>query len=80
MFERSIRKDNVVAAVRHGEVKMDYPDDEPYPNQLLLWFVKDRPLHVVVAQSQEDGSCYIVTAYIPSESQWDSDYKNRKTT
>ncbi|WP_293653943.1 DUF4258 domain-containing protein, partial [Thiolapillus sp.] len=32
MFERGIRKEDVVQAVNDGEVIQRYPDDRPYPS------------------------------------------------
>lgn len=57
---------------------MDYPDDQPYPSKLLLWFNGKIPLHIVVAQNENDGSCYVITAYIPSSKLWEPDFKTRK--
>ncbi|WP_293672829.1 DUF4258 domain-containing protein [Thiolapillus sp.] len=65
MFERGIRKEDVVQAVNDGEVIQRYPDDRPYPSCLLLWNTSDLVIHVV-------------TVYKPSLTLWESDYRNRK--
>lgn len=65
MFERGIRKEDVVQAVNDGEVIQRYPDDRPYPSCLLLWNTSDLVIHVV-------------TVYKHSLTLWESDYRNRK--
>jgi len=78
MFERELSETMVVAAVRQGEIITAYPDDTPYPSWLMLWFHEGFPIHVVVARNLENGSCYIITAYIPSERLWDKAFKERE--
>jgi len=36
MFERGISTDEVRAVVDSGETIVEYPDDRPYPSQLML--------------------------------------------
>jgi hypothetical protein len=60
-----------------GEVIASYPTDKPYPSILLFKFVNGRPLHIVASQDQED-TCYIITAYEPHSSVWESDYKTKR--
>jgi len=78
MFERELDRDGVVAVVRQGEVIARYPDDRPFPSQLLLGFAKSRPVHVVVAQDLDSGVCFVVTAYQPDPAVWMSDFKTRR--
>ncbi len=78
MFERKIDKDSVVSAIRNGEIIAEYPDDLPYPSFLILYFVKDRPLHIVVALDSDEKKCYIITVYIPSIKLWHEDFKMRR--
>ena len=49
MARRNIGIEDVRAVLDSGEVIEDYPDDFPYPSALVLGWVKNRPLHVVVA-------------------------------
>lgn len=79
MFERGLSESAVREAVRRGTVIADYPDDRPYPSQLLLSFMKETPLHAVVATNPEDDDCIVVTAYVPSLDSWELDFKTRKT-
>lgn len=78
MFERGLNRDDIVQAVQQGDVIKDYPDDTPYPSCLLLWFKGKMPVHVVVGQNPDDLSCYVVTAYVPSEELWQPGFRERK--
>lgn len=78
MFERRLSRDDVVLAVRQGEVIKEYPDDQPYPSCLILWFSDYMPIHVVVARDESDFSCYIVTTYVPSEAIWQAGFREKK--
>lgn len=66
-----------MAVIEQGEVIMDYPDESPYPGQLLLGFTGPRPLHVVIARDEANNACYVVTAYIPSDALWDAAFRKR---
>jgi hypothetical protein len=78
-FERAIPHEHVVEVLRNGEPIEDYPDDTPYPSQLLLGIVGDRPLHVVAARDPANGDCIVVTCYRPDPAVWRPDFKRRKT-
>jgi hypothetical protein len=78
MFERSIGRAEVLAAVAAGEVIARYPEDEPYPSVLLSAPIQGRTLHVVVAEDVSSHICYIVTVYIPDPALWNSGFKTRK--
>jgi hypothetical protein len=78
MFQRAIRPDEVRAVVESGEAIEHYPDDVPFPSQLLLGWVEGRPLHVVVAVDAVTGTAHIVTAYVPDPSLWEPDCRRRR--
>lgn len=78
MFERKINKNSVISAIKEGEVIADYPDDKPYPSCLILYFVKSKPIHAVVALDIAEEKCYIITVYIPSIKIWHEDFKTRR--
>lgn len=78
MFARGLATDNVITVVRDGRRIIEYPDDSPYPSVLLLGFVRDRPLHVVVAVDSALGVCYVVTAYEPDPELWEPDFTTRR--
>ena len=78
MFERSISMAEVLVVAEKGETIASYPDDKPYPSELLLAFVDNRHLHVVVAMDVEAEICLIVTAYEPSLVLWHDDFRRRR--
>jgi len=78
MFERSLSTEEIVFTIQTGETITGYPDDKPYPSELRLGWVNGRPVHVVVAQSQENSECYVITAYVPSAEIWNDDFKTRR--
>ena len=79
MFHRGIGRDEVQSIISTGETVMEYPDDTQYPGSLPLGFGDGRPLHVVVAWDGETGTCIVVTAYEPTEEQWEPGFTKRRT-
>ncbi len=80
MFERGLNRTDILSVVEQGKTIAEYTDDKPLPSQLMLGFVKGRPVHVVVARDPDASICTIVTAYIPDPQLWDDDFKFRRTT
>jgi len=78
MFQRSIPPDEALECIHSGETIARYPDDSPYPSALLLGFLRDLPLHVLVARDSETGNCYVVTVYRPDPELWGSDFRTRR--
>ena len=78
MYERQLRRDDIIQVIEHGEVIADYPDDQPYPSCLLLGFVAGQPVHVVVAREESTGRCFVVTAYRPDPALWSDDFRTRR--
>ena len=78
MFERSISKPDVIAAISSGEVIEDYPSDKPFPSQLLLGFAEGRPLHVAAARDKATRTVHVITTYEPNRSLWSDDYRKRR--
>ena len=77
MRQRNIRYDDIISALMSGEVIESYPDDYPYPSALVLGYATDNAyLHVVCGSDGE--YLWIITAYYPSEQQWEADMKTRK--
>ena len=65
MFQRGLSPAAIAAVLQAGEVIASYPEDTPYPSQLLLGFVLEQPVHVVLARDPETGACFVVTVYRP---------------
>jgi hypothetical protein len=78
MFDRGIAPDVVGRIVRQGEQIASYPDDRPYPGELLIGFDDSRPIHVLVARDPQSGECHVVTAYVADPALWDETFRNRR--
>lgn len=79
MFNRGLKKDDVLTVIRQGEVIIDYSDDKPYPSCLILGFVRNIPIHIVFAMDKQQQTGIVVTAYIPDTKIWADDFKTRRT-
>lgn len=79
MVERRVSDVDVRGAVENGEVIEDYPDDIPYPSQLILAHISGRPLHVVIARNADADEVIVITVYEPDPEQWDDEFKRRQT-
>lgn len=78
MFQRRISEDDVRHVLETGETIETYPDDTPYPSQLILGWWNARPLHVVVAENVETRETIVITAYEPDPEEWEPGFKRRK--
>lgn len=75
--ERLISTAEVRNVIGRGEVIEDYNEDSRGHSCLLLGRGEsDRPIHVVC--SPKDGYLAIITAYVPSDEEWDLDYRKRR--
>lgn len=75
--QRNLTLQNVIDCIMSGEIIEQYPDDYPYPSCLILGKQNNQvPLHAVIASNEEE--LFIITAYYPSEEQWEDDLKTRK--
>lgn len=77
MFERNISTSDIFLVLRNGEVIEEYNDDDPCPSFLILGFIRETPVHCVVAVCGDH--LRIVTVYIPDNNQW-IDYRARRVT
>ncbi|GMQ74993.1 MAG: hypothetical protein BMS9Abin01_0236 [Gammaproteobacteria bacterium] len=61
-----------------GEIIEDYPEDSRGHSCLMLGEGEGaRPIHVVCSPKEEYLA--IITAYVPSEEEWELDFRLRKT-
>lgn len=75
-LERMITTKEVERVVNTGEMIEDYPDDVRGNSCLLLGFgIQERVIHVVC--SPKEDYLAIITAYLPNQNQWSSDFKRR---
>jgi len=79
MYERGITADDVREVVESGEAIEMYPEDLPYPSRLMLGWRGTRPIHVVVAENQEEDEVVVVTVYEPEEALWAPGFRRRKS-
>ncbi len=74
--ERMITTKEVEIVVTTGELIEDYPDDVRGHSCLLLGYGnEERVIHVVCAPKKDYLA--IITAYLPNQNQWSSDFKRR---
>jgi hypothetical protein len=78
LAERGIAQQAVLNVLLQGERIRDYAEDRPFPSALFLGYVSGKPLHVVAACDEANGSAFIITAYEPSLEVFDSDYRTKK--
>lgn len=78
MFERHFSEEEVRQGLASAEVIEEYPDDKPYPSRLVLGRVGSRPIHLVVADNDDDQETIVITVYDPDPEQWEADFKRRK--
>jgi hypothetical protein len=74
--DRMISTADIRAVIEHGEVIEDYPDDARGHSCLILAVADERFLHVVC--TPKDDYLAIITAYLPSDQEWEDNYSKRK--
>jgi len=65
MAERGVSTEGLII---NGETIEDYPDDFPYPSNLILGYILGAPFHVVAAMGS--NMVKIVTVYRADEETW----------
>ena len=66
-----ITEEEVFQAVQNGEVIESYESDTPYPSVLIFGRTTlERPIHAVIAYSEEDDLAIVVTVYEPDPARW----------
>jgi len=78
IFEREVTVEEVRAALGCGETIESHPEDRPYESCLVLGWVGGRPLHMVVADDEEEAMTIVVTVYRPSPASWEEGFRRRK--
>lgn len=77
LSERGIKLKDVINCVENGEILEQYETDKPLPSCLVLGLsIENEYLHAVV--SHDDEFIYLITAYYPDLTKWNSDYKTRR--
>jgi hypothetical protein len=78
MFERGISDEDIREILSAGETIAHYPDDRPYPSQLLLGWIDNKPTHILTAET-DNGETIIVTAYHPEPTLWEDNFKRKRS-
>ena len=69
--------DDVVGTLINGEIIEQYPTDYPFPSCLVLGHTKvGKVLHIVCGSNGTE--LWLITAYIPSPSDWSEDFRQRR--
>lgn len=77
LSERGIKLKDVINCIENGEILEQYETDKPLPSCLVLGLsIENKYLHAVV--SHDDEFIYLITAYYPNLTKWNSDYKTRR--
>ncbi len=75
--DRMISMAEVRHVVENGKLIEDYPEDVRGHSCLILDYGEGgRPIHVVCSPKTEYLA--VITAYIPSEQEWEDNFKKRK--
>lgn len=74
--DRFIRTREIREVIENGEVIEDYPEDVRGHSCLILGHCSDRAIHVVCSPKEEYLA--IITAYQPSDEEWENNFKTRK--
>lgn len=75
---RQISIETIEAAICHGEIIEDYPNDPRGPSCLIYGTTRaGRPIHVVCGTIQLDH-IVIITAYEPNPEEWVHNWRTRK--
>ena len=75
---RNVEKEDLVLAVRNGQIIREYPYDKPFCSYLILGWMKMRPVHIVVGHDERTNVCFVITVYYPDSRRWESDFKTRR--
>ena len=78
MIERGIEIDEVLNAIKNGEIIEPYEDASPLPCYLIFGYGGNKPMHVVAAWDDIELIVYIITVYVPDASQWHHDWRTRR--
>ena len=77
LLQRNITQEDIENAIMTGEIIEQYDDSYPYPSCLIYGInLEGKIIHIVCGSN--DTELWIITAYYPDNSEWESDLKTRK--
>lgn len=75
--ERGLKADDITHTITSGEIIKQYEDDKPLPSCLILGKNNEgKYMHIVVSKDKE--YIYLITAYYPNSTQWETDLRTRR--
>ena len=77
MLERDISRAEVKMTLKNGEIIENYETDVPFESA-LFFYVDSKPIHVVASLDEATNTIYIITAYVPSTTHFNTDLKTRR--
>ncbi|MCK9413932.1 MAG: DUF4258 domain-containing protein [Prolixibacteraceae bacterium] len=77
MFRSGIQVEDIEEVLESGKLIKEYPEDKPHASFLILGFISHRPLHIV-ASTDKQGNCFIITAYEPDAKLWNENFTSKK--
>ena len=75
---RFIPREAVLGSVDSYEIIEAYPGDKYLPSYLVLGRSAGEAFHVLFAADLDGDNVRVVTAYRPSEGEWEDDLKTRR--
>jgi hypothetical protein len=76
--QRSLGSEILLKGAGSLEVIECYPDDKYLPSFLLRGELEGRVFHTRIAADVEARNIRVVTVYIPSPEEWDSEFRTRR--
>lgn len=76
-FGRILIKD-IDNLMKSSDIIENYLNNKPYPSFLLLGFSDNKPIHIVIAYSEDDDKIIVVTVYRPNSELWIDNKIRRK--
>ena len=77
LIQRGISANDIDSSIINGEIIEEYPEDFPFPSYLIMGKTyNNKTLHLVCAIG--DSKLWIITAYEPSLTEWEADFRIRR--
>jgi hypothetical protein len=78
MKGRYISREAILNSLENYEIIERYPHDKYFPSYLIFSHYQDKKFHVLFAVDIENENVRVVTAYCPSITEWDDNFKKRR--
>lgn len=77
--QRSLRGEILLECASSLEIIESYPDDKYLPSFLVRGESESTVFHAQIAVDVEGRNVRVVTMYLPSPGQWDSEFRVRRS-